>query len=122
MRFVDVDGMVRGFLLDHVTVPVHVSVPKDRPVSFIVARRNGGAALNRVVDEATVTVDCWSGSSVEASELAETARHAFHHDSTGMPLVRGVDEVTGPYSTPDPESGSPRYRFSVRLRIRAKRQ
>lgn len=121
MRFPDVDSMVRSFLLSRVTVPVHVSVPRNRPASFVVARRNGGGASNRVVDSPTVTVDCWASSSVEAAELAEDCRSAFHDSYAAMPLVRGVDEITGPYSTPDPDSGSPRYRFSVRLSVRAAR-
>ncbi|MGO1547921.1 hypothetical protein [Microbacterium gubbeenense] len=121
MSFVDIDAMVRTFLLAHVPVPVHVSVPKTRPAEFIVARRNGGAAGNRVVDFPTVTVDVWAASSVRASELAEAARTAFLHSSLDMPLVRGVEELTGPYSVPDPESGTARYRFSVRLTVRAQR-
>lgn len=121
MRFPDVDSMVRAFLLPRVTVPVHVSVPKDRPDSFIRAWRNGGAASNRVLDNAAVTVEAWAKSSVAASELAEDVRGMFHHEYTSMPLVRGVEEISGPYSTPDPESGSARYRFSVRLRVRAAR-
>ena len=121
MRVPDVDGMVRSFLMGHVSVPVHVSVPKDRPVSFVVARRNGGFAVNRILDSPNVTVDCWAPSGVEAAELAEDCRSAFLHEYAGMPLVRGVSEVSGPYSVPDVESGSPRYRFTVQLSVRAAR-
>jgi len=121
MRFPDVDAMVRVFLLPRVSVPVHISVPKDRPDSFIRAWRNGGAATNRVLDNATVTVEAWADSSVKAAELAEDVRGLFHHEYTAMPLVRGVEEISGPYSIPDPESGTARYRFSVRLRVRAAR-
>jgi hypothetical protein len=122
MRFPDVDAMVRAFLLPHVNpVPVHVSVPSSRPAEFIVARRNGGAALNRVVDQPVVTVDAWAKTSVRASELAEDARQAFHNHYADMPLVHGVEEVTGPYSVPDDESKSPRFRFTVRLSARASR-
>lgn len=122
MRFPDADSMVRSFLLSHMApTPVHVSVPGTRPVEFIVARRNGGAASNRVLDNPTVTVDVWAKSSVRAAELAEVARGAFLHHYTDMPLVRGVEEVSGPYSVPDEASGSARYRFSMRLRVRAHR-
>lgn len=121
MRFPDVDVMVIAFLDPRVSVPVHTQVPRDRPVSFVRAFRNGGRAVNRVLDEPTVTVDAWAASSVDAANLAEDVRGLFHHEYTAMPLVRGVEEVTGPYSIPDPESGSPRYRFSVRLRVRAAR-
>ena len=122
MRFPDVDAMVRTFLMGRVApMKVYVTVPATRPAEFIVARRNGGAASNRVLDVPTVTVDVWAGSSVRAAELAETARGAFLHHDTDMPLVRGVEEVTGPYSVPDDASESARYRFSMRLRVRAHR-
>lgn len=121
MRFPDVDSMVLQFLTAALSVPVHTAVPKVRPAKFIVARRNGGGAANRILDLPTVTVDAWASDSVEAAELAEDARSALLHAYTSMPLVRGVEEITGPYSTPDPDSSSPRYRFSVRLRVRAAR-
>lgn len=121
MSFVSVDAMVLSFLTPRVSVPVHVSVPEDRPESFIVARRNGGGALNRAIDVATVTVDAWADRDLAASELAEQARTAFLNESLAMPLVSGVEELTGPYSVPDPESKSPRFRFSMRLTIRAAR-
>ena len=121
MRFPDVDAMLVSFLTPRVTVHVHVTVPAQRPASFIRAWRNGGSASNRILDNATVTVDAWAESSVEAATLAEDVRGLFHHSYTAMPLVRGVEEISGPYSIPDPESGSPRYRFSVRLRVRAAR-
>lgn len=121
MTFPDIDAMVLAFLGAHVDVPVRVSVPADRPASFIVARRNGGAALNRVIDQPTVTVDAWAASSAEAAALAGIAREAFFHSYTDMPLVSGVEELTGPYSTPDPESGSARFRFSIQMTVRAAR-
>lgn len=122
MRFPDVDAMVLSFLTARCApTPVHVAVPRDRPAEFIVTRRNGGAATNRVLDVPTVTVDVWAPSSVQAADLAEDARGAFLHHYTDMPLVRAVEEITGPYSVPDPESGAARYRFSMRLTVRAAR-
>lgn len=121
MSFVSVDALVLSFLTPRVSAPVHVSVPEVRPKSFIVARRNGGGALNRVIDVATVTVDAWADRDLAAAGLAEQARAAFLHESLAMPLVSGVEEITGPYSVPDPESKSPRFRFSMRLTIRALR-
>lgn len=121
MSFVSVDEMVLGFLSTRVSVPVHVSVPNPRPVSFIVARRNGGGALNRVIDQPTVTVDAWAPRSAEAEDIARVAREAFLNDMLGLPLVAAVEEISGPYSVPDPDSGTPRFRFSVRLTVRAAR-
>lgn len=121
MRFPDVDAMVLAFLEDRVTQPIHTTVPEDRPATFVRAWRNGGAAINRVLETATVTVDAWAPDSVEAHDLASDLRHLFLNEYNAMPLVRRVDEISGPYSIPDPESGSPRYRFSVSLTVRAHR-
>lgn len=121
MRFVGVDAMVRAFLKPVAGVPVHVSVPGTRPASFVRVFRNGGGAANRVLDRPVVTVEAWAADSVAAAELADKCRHALLNDYEGMPLVRGVEEITGPYFIPDPESEVPRYRFSVRLFVRAAR-
>lgn len=111
---------MRAFLLAQVPgVRVATKVPADRPVRFIRAWRNGGSASSRVQDNPTVTVDCWAASDVDALELASRCRDAFLNNYTAMPLVRGVEETGSFYSVPDPESGSSRYRFSVRLRVRA---
>jgi hypothetical protein len=122
VRFPDVEALILGFLAPVAApYPVHVSVPATRPKTFVRAWRNGGAAANRVLDNPTITVEAWAPSTTAASELAEDCRTALLHELATLPLVRGVSEVTGPYSIPDPESKSPRYRFSIRVRVRAAR-
>jgi hypothetical protein len=121
MNFPDVEKMVIGFLQSRVTVPIRTTVPKTRPTKFLRIYANGGAAQNRIVERALITVDAWASDSVEAHDLAQVARHAFLNEATGMPLVRRVEEQTRPYSTPDPDSGTPIYRFSVMLTVRASR-
>lgn len=113
--------MVLRFLEPRVDAPVVTTVPGDRPARFVRVWRNGGPAVNRVLERALVTVEGWSLDSVDASALTGACRDALLHDYTGMPLVRGVSEVTGPYSIPDPESGTPRYRFTMQLNVRARR-
>ena len=39
---------------------------------------------------------------------------------TAMPLVRGVDETSGPYFDPDPDTNIDRYSFTHQLSVRAK--
>ena len=121
MTFVDVESMVLQFLNTETGVPVHTTVPADRPARFIRMWRNGGAAINRVVDRAQVTVEAWSGDSVDAAELAGTCRELLLAASGALPLVRRVEEVTGPYPISDDLTETPRYRFTVALTVRAKR-
>lgn len=102
--------------------PTSTKVPARRPARFTRAWRTGGAAASRVLDQPIITVTCTAADSVTASADAKRARHAFLNDYTAMPLVRGVEEVTGLYYDPDPDTNEDRYTFAVRLRVRAARR
>lgn len=122
MRFPDVEALVVAFLKPVVNpVKVATAVPKSRPASFVRVYRTGGSALNRVLEEAQITVDVWATDAITASELAQDCRWALLNESTPMPLVRGVNEVGGLHFTPDPDTNTPRYRFTVGLMVRAGR-
>lgn len=119
MNLPDVQAFVIPFIKSKVgSVHVGTKVPANRPVSFVRAWVNGGAAVNRVLERVQVTVDCWGGSDVAASQLAQTVRHAFLNDKI-HDLVRGVEEVTRPYYAPD--EASDRYRATYALMVRATR-
>ncbi|MCC2031829.1 hypothetical protein [Microbacterium allomyrinae] len=120
-RFVDVEVLVLDFLTARIDAPVHTTVPAERPARFVRLWRNGGAAANRIVDRPQVTVEAWSTDSADAADLANRCRDLLLGAYTPMTLVRGVTEVSGPYSTPDPDTETPRYRFTVQLTVRAKR-
>lgn len=121
MNLPDVESMVIAFLDARVTPSVHSKVPNPRPASFVRAWRNGGAAVNQVLETAHITVDAYAADSVSASALARQCRQALLGDYTAMPLVRGVSEVTGLYYNPDGEARVDRYRFTVALMVRAER-
>ena len=120
----DVETMVATFLNSKVGPPVATRVMNPRPASFVRAWRTGGAASSRVLEQAQITVQAWGSSSndtVTASDLAQECRTALFNEYTGMPLVRGVEEVSGLYSDPDPTTGIARYTFTVSLTVRARR-
>lgn len=121
VRFVDAEAMVGAFLRTRLTPPVATKVPNPRPKRYIRAWRTGGAASNRALEMVQITVSCTAANSVTASQDALDVRHAFHHEYTAMPLVRGVEDVSGPYYDPDPDTNEDRYTFTVRLRIRGAR-
>lgn len=121
MTFPDVEALVLSFLSSRVPVPVHTSVPANRPAAFIRLWRNGGASSNRAVDRPQVTVEAWSTDSVEASELAEQCRSALLNEASAMPNVSRSTEISGPYSTTDETTETPRYRFTMQLTVRARR-
>ena len=116
-----VDELLLGFLAGKVTVPVSVIVPEGRPAEFVRAWRTGGGPINRVLDEPLVTVQAWAASAARAEDIARECLHALLNDYTQMPLVRGMEILSGPYMDPDPESRSPRYSINARLRVRGRR-
>lgn len=118
---VPVVRLCRTFLLGQGFTNVSSQVPEPRPVRWVQLQRTGGSAINRVLEIVQITVTCWAGSDVDAESDAMTVRMLFLEKYTLMSLVRGVEEVSGPYSDPDPDSGSPRYSFTVRLRVRGRR-
>lgn len=121
MSFADVEGMARTFLLPMVApLKVVTKVPANRPTKFVRIFRTGGAAVNRVLERAQLTVQGWDANA-EAFDLADVCREAFLNDYTLMPLVRGVSEVGGLHFDPDPDTGVERYTFTVELMVRASR-
>ncbi|WP_119697042.1 hypothetical protein [Microbacterium halotolerans] len=123
MTFPDVEALLLDFLEARAsTVQFVTQVPSDRPGEFVCLWRNGGAAMNRVVDRPMVTVDTWAPSKARASELAGQVRTLLLGRLGELPQVRGVLEVSGLHWNPDPESETPRYRFSIQLTVRAARR
>lgn len=122
MKFSDAETMGRTFLLAVVSpVKVVTLVPATRPAKFVRIFRTGGAADNRVLERAQLTVQGWADDTVEAFALTSDCREAFLNDYSLMPLVRGVNEVGGLHFDPDPGTNTPRYTFTVELMVRAAR-
>lgn len=119
--FADAEALMPAFLGPVVDVRVVSTVPSPRPDEFVQAWRSGGAASNRVREVVHITVTAWAKSKPRASELARIAQDAFFNQSTRLKLLRGVQEVSGVYYDPDPDSGAPRYTFTVALTMRAAR-
>lgn len=119
MRFPDSEALVVQFLKMKLGA-VHVStkVPKTRPAEFVRVWRTGGAAANRVLDQPIITVQAWG---VNSHDLIRQCREWLFNEYVLMPLVRGVEETTGPYFDPDPGSNEDRYSCSVQLQVRAAR-
>lgn len=121
MSFVDAEAVVRDFLTDVLDVPVVVKVPNPRPARFVRVWRSGGSAVHRALDVPHITVTAWAADTVDAVDLANAARDALFNESSGMSLVRGVSEVGGVHYDEDLDTGTPRYTFTISLRVRAAR-
>ena len=119
MRFEDAELLLVEFLHPYVA-PLRVAsmVPKDRPESFVRVWRTGGSALNRVLDQPMLTVQAWGP---DCWELAGVCRDAIHHHGSNIRLLRGLEEVSGPYGDPDPATGVDRVSFTIQALLRATR-
>lgn len=122
MSLPDVEAMVVTFLKPIVAPTKTASlVPAERPDLFVRAFRSGGSAVNRILENAQVTVEAEAPTRDEAFDLASACREHFQHHYTLMPLVRGVSETGGLYFAPDPDTNIPRFRFTVNLLVRSSR-
>lgn len=100
--------------------PVSTKVPNPRPATFVRVWRTGGAARNRVVDYAQMTVECWGADKPTANGLARQAHAAILDAASmaGIPLCRRV-ESGSLYYDPDPDTAAERYTFTAFLTLRA---
>lgn len=113
--------MMRDFLAEDTGQDVQTQIPGDRPDVFTHLWRSGGSAANRVVERPIITITAWDVSATAAHDRLQECREALLNRAGSMPLVRRVDEITGPYWDPDPDSNAPRYSMNVRPTVRATR-
>lgn len=122
MRFPDVEAIAIAEL-QPVVAPIGASGkwPNPLPGSHVRAWRTGGSAVNRVLERALITVTAQAESAPAASALLGDCRHHIMNTFGSLPLVRSVEEITGPYYDPDPDTGADRYSATFQLMVRAAR-
>lgn len=121
MSFGDVEQMFRDFLEEDTEQTVETEIPGDRPDVFTHVWRSGGSASNRVVERPILTITAWDTSSTRAHDRLQECRDAVMRRYGRMPLVRRVEEISGPYWDPDPDTKLPRYSMLIRPTVRARR-
>jgi hypothetical protein len=129
--FQDAEALVVGYYSGLIAERVGTRVPNNtqtwpttgRPRLFVRAWRTGGAAVSRALDAPIITTQVWgteAGDADDASDLASRLRDFMYGANGKLGPVRRVEEVSGLYWDPDPDSGAPRYTFSSRLYVRAR--
>lgn len=96
-------------------------VPNPRLSQMVIVRRTGGARLNLVADNPTLTVEAWAQTDEDAHDLAQEARGyllAMRGEVIGGVTVYRTADVGGPGLLPDPLSTQSRYTFSVSAAMR----
>ena len=107
--------------LGTLTDKVATRVPTTMPARMVRVSLTGGAREDVASEQVQLTVECWAGTDVEASNLARTAlAHMFAANGTtaGGVWVRRVANVGGVQFFPDPDTAKPRYQFTVRWHVR----
>lgn len=116
--FPDVEAALVAHLGGLLAVPVSTKVPNPRPSEFVRLRRVGGTRRDLVTESALVVFECWADDTVAASDLGRlTLAHVHEMPDVEVAgaVIRRVVEVGGLQEYPDPETGSPRYQFTVQI-------
>jgi hypothetical protein len=124
--FPDVEGLLRIYILAELAsrsgysdVVVATKVPHPRPARFIRILRTGGSTPNLVTDEATIVVETWSQSEVDAVHLAQLCRGLLRAlDTVEEVQFYRVDSYSAPANLPDPASAQVRYTAQYAVRVR----
>lgn len=96
-------------------------IPNPRPNKLVHVRRIGGQRRGLVIDMATVAIDSWAKTEIEAHSLALLVRAhvgAMGGQSVEDSVVYRVIEFAGPADIPDPDSDSPRTRQTFQVGLR----
>lgn len=104
----NVEGFYVTYLAAKLSVPVHVSVPADRPSRFITVERDGGAWNSPITDIPSVTFTAWGTSRSDAYALCAQMDEAIRESTSEHGIAR-VEPDTTCVHYPDVESGTERY-------------
>lgn len=112
ITFPNVEAQVRDYLTPLLDVTVERIAPERLPPVFVRVVLNGTTRRDLITAEAMVTLECWAPTDAEAEALSRRVYGALCAmdlpDGTYVP--DGEDGwAGGPYPSPDPESGTPRY-------------
>lgn len=123
ITFADAEAVVISYLnplliADGDTARASTRVPGERPGRLVRVILTGSYRRNLSQQDAQVTVECWAPDGPAASALARKVYGWLSAlDTPGAHVPAGSDGwVGGPYSQPDPETGSPRYVMTVIVR------
>lgn len=102
-------------------VPIHQVEPNPLPPTFVLVKRIGGHARNLVIDDAYLTIETWAPTEYEAHDLGQITRaeiHAAVGHYMGTQFLYRVDEIGGLAMSPDPDTATPRYTWTVSVSLR----
>lgn len=117
---VDIEGAFVTYLNAQLTPPVSTRVPNPRPASHVRVQVVGGDVPNVTLEAPRLLVECWAATSTGAALLARQAWARISETpgtTVGDAFVSRV-RSSRPVNFPDPDTTSPRYQFTVDLRVK----
>jgi hypothetical protein len=115
----DVEKAFVAYLNGILTPQVSTRVPATRPASFVRVQVVGGDVLNVALDAPRLLVECWASTDGAAFALARQAWAAVSETRAAWVGDVWVSALTlsRPVNFPDPDTASPRFQFTVDLRV-----
>jgi hypothetical protein len=115
----DVEKAFVAYLNGILTPQVSTRVPATRPASFVRVQVVGGDVLNVALDAPRLLVECWAATDGAAFALARQAWAAVSETRAAWVGDVWVSALTlsRPVNFPDPDTASPRFQFTVDLRV-----
>lgn len=107
--------LVRWLSANLADTPVFLDVPADRPASFVSLERVGGH-VTRYADTATIAVQCWALTRIEAGMLADRVALLLVDELPYAGPVARVEITGGPTDFPLDER-TPRYQLTFDMTI-----
>ena len=101
-------------------VRTHAGVPNPRPARFVRLQQVGDTTRSVAHRDVRVVVESWEATEAAAERLADRVYGWLcEMDTDGGHVPQGpAGWLGGPYTQPDPVTGSPRYGMTVILRQR----
>lgn len=123
MDFGNAQSVVNTYLRKATGIHVGTRVPSPRLDRFVRTIRTGGIRRDLVTDVARLTFECWNTDKVDAERDAQIVRREVG-EMRGRTFagikVHGVEEISGPQDSPDPDTGTPRYVLTIELALRGR--
>ena len=102
-----IEDTIKNYLDYHLSAPVYISTPKDKPEEYFVLEKTGGGIDNKI-RQATITVQAYAKTYYKASLLIDQANAAMLDGLITLDQISDV-EMNGSYDYTDTTTKKPRY-------------
>lgn len=102
-----IEDTIKNYLDYHLSAPVYISVPKDKPDEYFVMEKTGGG-ISEKIRQANITVQSYAKTMYKAASLIEEANAAMLDGLISLDQISDV-QMNGSYNYTDTTTKKPRY-------------